>query len=203
MIRRREFITLLGGAAAAWPLAARAQQAAMPVVGFLNSTSLEGYAPYVAAFRQGLKEAGYVEGQNVTVEYRRAEGQYDRLPALAADLLQRKVTVIAATSTPAALAAKAATSTVPIVFTSGGDPVKLGLVASLNRPRGNVTGVSNLINELGSKRLGLLRELVPTATAIATLGASGGFDHYPTGRDLVILGLPLASNSEERWWWFE
>jgi ABC-type uncharacterized transport system substrate-binding protein len=167
-MRRREFITGLGSAAA-WPVVARAQQPGMPVVGFLNSASLGGYVPYVAAFREGLKEAGFVEGQNVTIEYRWAEGQYDRLAALAADLVQRKVTVIAATSTPAAVVAKAATATIPIVFTTGGDPIKLGFVASLNRPGGNVTGVSNMTSEIASKRIGLLREFVPANTVIANL----------------------------------
>jgi putative tryptophan/tyrosine transport system substrate-binding protein len=164
-MRRRDFIATLGGAAA-WPLTTRAQP--MPVIGFLNSASPDGYAPMLTAFRQGLKDTGFVEGQNVGIEFRWAEGQYDRLPAMAADLVHREVAVIVA-NTPANVAAKNATTTIPIIFTTGNDPVQLGLVTSLNRPSSNVTGVSTLAVELAPKRLELAHELVPAASVIGVL----------------------------------
>src|SRR5579862_4160820 len=167
-MRRRDFISLIGGAAS-WPLAARAQQPAMPVIGVLGGASPASRPVYLRAFHQGLGEVGYVAGHNVAIEYRWAEGQNDRLPAMAADLVHRQVAVIAATTTSAALAAKAATTTIPIVFETAADPIQLGLVASLNRPGGNVTGVTQLTVGLVPKELELLHELLPTARVMAFL----------------------------------
>jgi putative ABC transport system substrate-binding protein len=168
-MKRREFISLLGGAAVTWPLPTRAQQSAMRVIGVLGSATAREWAPSVAAFLRGLSEVGFAEGQDVRIEYRWAENQYDRLPSLAAELIHRQVSVIAALTTPSAIAAKAATTTIPIVFTTIADPVQIGLVASLNRPGGNLTGVTFLNVEIVPKMLELLHEVVPTATTMAAL----------------------------------
>jgi putative ABC transport system substrate-binding protein len=169
-MRRREFITLLGGAAVAWPLAARAQQPAVPVIGYLSARSRDDTSHLIAAFQHGLAESGFVEGRNVSFEYHFAIGQYDRLPAMATELVRRSVAVIAATGgEPSVQAAKAATSTIPIVFATGVDPVKQGLVASFNRPGGNITGIVLFANQLEPKRLGLLRDLAPQASTVGIL----------------------------------
>jgi putative ABC transport system substrate-binding protein len=199
-MKRREFIAGLG--AAAWPLTARAQQAAVPVIGLVNSGSADASADHVRAFRKGLSETGYVEDQNVTVEYHYLEGQYDRLPELMADLIRRRVAVIATPgNTPAAIAAKAATSTIPIVFGGGGDPVGLGLVASLARPGGNATGLNSFNSEVTSKRLALLREVVPKAVRVAVLNRVAGQVNLRVQEAARVIGLQIhafnASTSGE------
>ena len=204
-LRRREFITLIGGAAMAWPLPVRAQQPAMPVIGFLSALLQASTAPDTATVRLSLAEAGYVEGRNLGIEYRFAEGQYDRLPTMASELLRRQVAVIVAMGTPAALAAKAATASLPIVFSVTEDPVNLGLVASIARPGGNATGVSFLLSELAPKQLGLLRELLPAASRFGLLVNPKNENAETITRDLkaaaakisVEMSVVQASNSRE------
>jgi ABC-type uncharacterized transport system substrate-binding protein len=196
-MRRREFITLLGGAAVAWPIAAQAQQqAAMPVIGLLGSATARDWAPSVAAFLGGLSEAGFAEGRDVAIEYRWAENQYDRLPSLAAELIRRQVSVIAALTTPSAIAAKAATATIPIVFTTIADPVQIGLVASLNRPGGNLTGVTILNVEIVPKMLELLHEVFPAATTMAALvnPTNPNADAWSTSLQVAARTLGLELN---------
>jgi putative ABC transport system substrate-binding protein len=199
-VKRREFITLFGGAAVVWPLTAHGQQPAMPVVGFLATTSMAANAPFVAAFRQGLKENGYVEGQNVTIEFRWGDAQIDRLQGFAADLVNRPVAVMFAGGPPAALAAKVATTKIPIVFTSGDDPIKMGLVSSLGRPGANVTGVSLLFRELEAKRLEILRELIPGARAVGLLvdsnASSEEAETAARGLGLNFHAAPVATEAQ-------
>jgi ABC-type uncharacterized transport system substrate-binding protein len=190
-MRRREFIKLVCGSAAAWPLAARAQQTAMPVVGFLRSTSLADSTHFVTSFRQGLKEAGFVEGQNVAIEFRYAEGRGDRLPELVADLIHKPAAVIVS-NYPAAVVAKAATIAVPIIFITGSDPVRDGLVASLSRPGGNITGVVFIVGDLGAKRLELLRQLVPNATTIGVLVNPNTPETEAERNDLLAASLKIG-----------
>jgi ABC-type uncharacterized transport system substrate-binding protein len=204
-MKRREFISLLGGAMAAWPLAAHAQQPAMPVIGFLNSGVAQGMTRRVAAYHRGLGEAGFVEAKSVAIEYRWADGRYDRLQSLAADLVNQRVAVIAAGGPPAAIAAKTATSVIPIVFTTGDDPVQTGLVPNLNRPGSNVTGVHLFLSNLGAKKLGLLRDLLPQATVIGGLLNSANQNAEVQAKDLQVAGnavglrvqIAHANNDEE------
>jgi putative ABC transport system substrate-binding protein len=195
MIPRRQFITLLGGAAA-WPIVARGQQPTRPVIGFLNSAGAQSFTSRVAAYRRGLSEAGFVEANNVTIEYRWADGQYDRLQSMAADLVRRRVAVITAGGPPAASAAKTATSVIPIVFTTGDDPVGAGLVPSLNRPGGNVTGVYLFLSNLSAKKLGLLRDLLPQATTIAGLFNAASQSTEVQTNDLQAAGNAIGVHVE-------